>query len=558
MNPQINMTPEEADEVFERFHTGITPFEEDQIKNLFPQYLFFRMAWDDQSPFDIQEGFRLCTCSSCGFEFDGIRVNGKYGKVHNERVTCPSCGRTLTGKAVRKHKYDMPSLARWIKTAIAWADGQGGILIEAGDAFRTFNHDCLTGDIRWVPLVRYYFAPGRIMMWENVDRYRGTPNWQRCKRVREPFQPSMGMNAYGGEYLILGIDTAISKSGLKYCQFDEFFEQAVHASDGAAFRYQIKYLAAAALYPQIEMAVKFGLYKPVWELVTEGKKNHAYLNWNALEPAGFLRMSKQDAKTFIQSELEFDDLEAWRTSGMALPQFIKTSNEIGRYNIQSIADCAEKCGETYENAVKYIQSQKPECWKALVTVGMIVQTWKDYLNMAKKLDYDLTVKSVRMPKDLQARHDAAAATIRVEEEKSTAERYRKRYAKLVKKYAYRSNGLMIVVPEGTKDIVREGTTLHHCVAGYAERHINGTVTILFLRHERRPERPFLTIEVYEDQMTGETRIRQIHGYKNERYGQKQGRQKQQEYAWFLNPWLEWVNKGSRRDRKQAQEVRKTG
>ena len=108
------------------------------------------------------------------------------------------------------------------------------------------------------------------------------------------------------------------------------------------------------------------------------------------------------------------------------------------------------------------------------------------------------------------------------------------------------SSLVIVVPASAEEIVQEGKTLHHCVGGYAARHINGQTTILFLRRARRPERSFLTIELYEDR--GRVLIRQIHGYKNEGYGNKRGRDKEEEYAWFLGPWLDWINSGSRRDR----------
>jgi len=94
--------------------------------------------------------------------------------------------------------------------------------------------------------------------------------------------------------------------------------------------------------------------------------------------------------------------------------------------------------------------------------------------------------------------------------------------------------------------VREGKTLHHCVGGYAARHIEGKTTILFLRHEKRPERPWMTIE-----LTGKDTIRQIHGYKNESYNHAQD--PEERYAWFLDAWLGWVHAGSRRG-KQKQPI----
>ena len=119
---------------------------------------------------------------------------------------------------------------------------------------------------------------------------------------------------------------------------------------------------------------------------------------------------------------------------------------------------------------------------------------------------------------MQDRHDAAAQTLRymrkAQEEKQNKELNRR----LEKMFAFRYGELEIVVPKSAQEIILEGKTLHHCVGGYAGRHFEGKVVILFLRHVRRPGRPFITIEVRpRKDARGQLTICQIHGYKNERY-----------------------------------------
>jgi hypothetical protein len=80
------------------------------------------------------------------------------------------------------------------------------------------------------------------------------------------------------------------------------------------------------------------------------------------------------------------------------------------------------------------------------------------------------------------------------------------------------------------------------VGGYAERHLNGVLSILFLRSQTDPDKPLVTIE-----MTGD-KIIQIHGYKNDIDATVEPRQK---YAEILDPWLAWLGKGSRRDEDGA-------
>lgn len=115
--------------------------------------------------------------------------------------------------------------------------------------------------------------------------------------------------------------------------------------------------------------------------------------------------------------------------------------------------------------------------------------------------------------------------------------------KLRKKFGFSAGGLTVVVPKNSDEIVQEGKTLRHCVGGYAARHMDGKVVILFIRKARRPERSFLTVELSPDD---KPRVRQVHGYRNDLYAHSSPEEK---YAWFFDTWLGWVRAGSRRDRK---------
>ena len=94
-------------------------------------------------------------------------------------------------------------------------------------------------------------------------------------------------------------------------------------------------------------------------------------------------------------------------------------------------------------------------------------------------------------------------------------------------------------PLTAASIRNEGRILHHCVGGYAERHIKGVLTILFLRKSSAPHTPYVTIE-----MSG-NRLIQIHGYDNERSG---GESPWTVHREFLDMWLAWLKAGSKRDK----------
>lgn len=169
--------------------------------------------------------------------------------------------------------------------------------------------------------------------------------------------------------------------------------------------------------------------------------------------------------------------------------------------------------------------------------------WKDYIDAAVKLGYDLKREDVALPRDLVARHDAATGALESEEDKKLRREYLKRRAALEQQYCYCADGLEILVPEDARAIVNEGKLLSHCVGGYAARHCQGQLTILFLRRSEQPSVPYATIEMTVDPNPRKLEIKQIHGYKNDRGSVSPGIIHRE----FLDRWLEWVHEGSPRD-----------
>ena len=95
------------------------------------------------------------------------------------------------------------------------------------------------------------------------------------------------------------------------------------------------------------------------------------------------------------------------------------------------------------------------------------------------------------------------------------------------KYEFEMDGLRIVFPLSSAAIKREGQALHHCVGGYAERHIKGVLSIVFLRKATTLHVPYVTIEMQGN------RIQQIHGESNDRHASIGPRRRHKE---FLDTW----------------------
>ena len=133
-----------------------------------------------------------------------------------------------------------------------------------------------------------------------------------------------------------------------------------------------------------------------------------------------------------------------------------------------------------------------------------IGTYRDYLNMAKKLKMRTEIEQIYKPKDLRAAHDQAVDMCNKGEMEKTAAGIRKKFKKVEKnlkdlsKYEFEDANYKIVAPKNIYDIVREGTLLHHCIHTcdfYFERISTKESFILFLRKADTPESPWYTLEI---------------------------------------------------------------
>jgi len=599
--PKCNLPPERHEEILKKFDGVLSADEENQIRDMFPQYLFFRNEYTDDGWEASSTPVRLCTCTACHETFEAVRGNYPRGKLHGEPCNCPHCGRQVEGRAAHKYRYEMRSLEQWVKTAVLRIE-DGALLIEAGNARRRFSWDDLIGDITWEPVRRYYIKAGDMRAAEGVGPYKGcggvvqgwyygvVPGSWRCgwtarKTVEDAFHPEM--YTYNGAYNVVGLEKALELPGFKYCQIEDFYHDryaadilgtgdgpivCIETEDGIlhpprarrhaplnrapdAARWIVPYLAWYALHPQIEMAVKLGFADAVEELIEYGRKNARLLNWKAKTPKDFLKLGAEGTKAVLRAEIGLDGLRKWKeqAGGLRFDRYIEIMERVGKDNMDMLCSCASDAGRGLEVALRYVEGLRPPCPQYGVPLHDILRAWSDYLHMAHTLGYDLSEKTVAMPKDLQQRHDAAAETIKVESGREEMKKYKRRRRMLEKKFAFALDGLRVVIPVSSAEIVQEGKTLHHCVGDYAARHIEGKTTILFIRKRRTPGRSFLTVELQQDKR-GRVSIVQIHGYRNEGYAsgaEEEAVRPSTRYKWFLDAWLGWVNAGSPRDKDGA-------
>jgi protein-tyrosine-phosphatase len=137
--------------------------------------------------------------------------------------------------------------------------------------------------------------------------------------------------------------------------------------------------------------------------------------------------------------------------------------------------------------------------------------YRDYLKMMREIERNkaiakkretnpnldpLTVgylnfnKVEKYPKYLRVRHDIVQENYNVWQDEVDE----KIFAQMVNRgYEYSWGGYKMVVPKKADDIRNEGTNLHHCVASYVSRVMDGTTQIVFLR--KTEEESLVTVEI---------------------------------------------------------------
>ena len=115
------------------------------------------------------------------------------------------------------------------------------------------------------------------------------------------------------------------------------------------------------------------------------------------------------------------------------------------------------------------------------------------------------------PRDLRAAHDRLFSAKKLKEDVSSIANF-EAIAQKWGALEWSDGEICIRLPRCNNDLVAEGHTLHHCVGGYGKNHLRGNL-VLFVRHARRPERSWYTLNI---DTTGKAPHRiQLHGYGNE-------------------------------------------
>lgn len=539
-----NYTPEER-AILDAWPV-VTAEDMEKMNDLFPHYIFFRPD---------KTGVSIWT-SCCGrterrdrLQEPEIGLLVRLG--HNEGFVCPWCGRSVTLKDLRK-AGKRKQLERYEFTLLLHAR-EDALYADAVVLRKDYGTEkSLTARPTYLLSSMYRFLAGGVMQVDYQNWGDGCVSYEReklgrRKLVQEPFKAGSISFFRHEPYAILNREAARECSVTRYSGYFEHWER----GGGPYFSDFISYLTAYCIYPrQVELLVKAGLKEPVTRLITDRKKFAGAINWSEPDIRKAMGLTGPELREVLELKPPMEALEVrnlarrWFGKNWSIPKAVEFYRQLGYYisgrYVLSFCRCYKLDPDRLVRYLERNQAVDPDLFWA--GISDVFQFYRDYIEMAWQLGLCMEHGKVLWPKDLSAAHDQVSARLTARREAELGnlpmEKGTVNGAARRKKYEFELDGLCIKFPLTAAAIRYEGKTLCHCVGGYADRHIKGVLTILFLRRVEEPNKPYVTIE-----MDG-SRIVQVHGYQNDR-GQKRPLEVHKE---FFEAWLSWLRDGSKRDK----------
>lgn len=445
-------------------------------------------------------------CSCCGEEYTSVIKRGDDYESQFEHVAsepkngmmsrCERCGAIGRYAAEGLHKVQ----DKVFKNAYLVQKFRGtGIVVRYYDIAKVMTKG-LAEEYREVEIARIFIADERrrVIKDYHLNDPWGENGW---------YNRNVGGfgNIYPKEaaaYFQAGCleETPFQYSGIREY---EIYKKEIKPQDYLEYYLDHKYL---------EMLSKMKLVYVVDNLIGVGHYYCISINEEANTPYGFLKIEK--GKTKLLSEKRGDSkilhvLQMEKEAGinwtqeqeeLIAPMNLHTEDVVRAMKYMSMTQLINRCckyaGVATEGIVK--------CTERYENLRSMINTYLDYIALREILGYDLHDGVMQYPRDITDAHNkvvaesnAKAMDKRIAEVLEKYGSIAKNYRKLRKKFFYEKEGLSIRPAKDAREIVIEGRTLHHCVGGdnYLSKHNDGSTYILFLRHEKSLEVPYITVEI---------------------------------------------------------------
>ena len=484
---------------------------------------------------------KLTHCTACGKAIEGFF--GHHGKLY----ACPCCGARAEFRYEAKghgRVFDEFVLYEWRRSVI----DPEAITLTATWVQRdsTHGHEPHRAQLRTTPTALYVFRPGKAVTvykkQTSYARYGGEAAWEQVESVH-PEHTKNG--TYNGADIV--IDHIQFRQAIEGTRIGRVYDM-MKAESNTWADLELLAIANCARRPWLEYLAKCGQVHLAAELFRVPHISKGLIpNQRARNPRELLGLTegqwfeiRRDGVTLNTDLLErlhilnrlnigavkVADAEALDGAGIGTLEYLLTESK--RWGGSTIGDMIVRLPDKLR---RKILRRCLRDWRS-------IPEWRDYYQQLRKLeqvsldgappegvDYDRRVfapdadPALLLPRDMHAMHARMTERERLLEDAQRVRRTEGLRAKfeaailpkLVKRYTFEAEGLVLRPFVGAAEVIAEGRALSNCIGSYAENYMKGSTVICCLRRADDPDTPWRAIEF----STTGLRL-QDRGYKNDR------------------------------------------
>lgn len=483
-----------------------------------------------------------CTCTNCGEDFQAgyvkggiVLAEGEDGQTYDGWVKADEAGTITVGDD------------EFVICPICWTSGKVTPRRELrrGRTYRVLQAEVInvgvyTTVMYWM-VTRYQddtgldsvkFVPHQALLIDRegkLRRFRAKlrsgqvtdVEWKPCTRTTDPMQqPYYSYEADYGRKIggwVCAYGPELDGHTGEKTALDQYI--------GAGGGWVGAYMHLWQKWPRVENLMRQGFDLAVMDEI-DGQLNRAayqydlcdappitWVDWREVRPHRMLGMSLEAFRSIRDAKWTAEEARTWSLWRSVIPgadalAYEKCRLKVGCKNVRSLLEMKQAGWNEFDpvRVVRYLEK------KNLLQDG--VQHLIDYRIMLRDAQLAET-KETLWPRNLLESHDRVAEMLAASMGVSSTGNFAVTCIKL-NGLEWTDGKLCIVIPKSEQELKDEGRILRHCVGSYGKSHCSGR-PVFFVRHYRRPERSYYTLNI---DMTGsEPRRVQLHGYGNERHGE---------------------------------------
>ena len=452
-----------------------------------------------------------------GIDEDLTAPTSKLVKIESgDEITCPHCG----GKSILMHasKYSSGIYGTGLHEyqccvqSVELIDGRYTALVSWLASRACDKHGNTRDSVRPVEAI-VILEGGKLQRYihEIKTGFAGRteiplPGWEKVKGVRDYLQ--VRYNTHGGYALANAAAVEKGTTGEKTGLIEY-----IRAGGGNPALYLIEWKkhknlenlmkssARRFVVEEISKAVK---YRYQYGAQPVNRVTWPSVNWTEKKPHEMLGVTKVELRRIVEKhhENKLEIIQKAKRAGIEFEDVERYLEKLTSRAARKMIEIAETMGlKEMREVEKYISKQ---C-HPVAALDMLLDYW-DWI------DVEHAEHGRKYPRDLRAAHDAE----KINHVNGGKNYKREKFAGIKSKYQaleWSFGDYCIVLPNDNGDLIAEGETLNHCVGRYADGHIEERTVVFFIRHKRRPERSWYTMD-YDFCKKTPTR-NQLHGYGNE-------------------------------------------